>query len=63
VNAIQPHMLVCLPIVMAVLLSFLAPDYMGTLTSDHVGRYILGGALGLQLVGILAIRRIISIKV
>jgi tight adherence protein B len=55
--------LVCLPIVMAVMLSLVVPDYMKVLTADSLGRSILIGAVSLQFVGILAIRRIISIKV
>lgn len=55
--------LVLLPIVMALCLSFVAPEYMQTLTADKLGHSIICGAIGLQIVGILAIRRIINIKV
>jgi len=55
--------LVVLPFVVAGLLSFLAPDYLKILTTDHVGTWLLGIAAGLQILGGLAIRRIISIRV
>jgi len=55
--------LVLLPVILAVLLGILVPDYMKILTQDPIGVYILYGAVGLQVIGWLAIRKITSIKV
>jgi tight adherence protein B len=52
-----------LPLVMAALLLVTAPDYMRVLIEDPWGPYLIVGALGLQLVGYLAIKRIVAIKV
>jgi tight adherence protein B len=52
-----------LPLVMAALLLVTAPDYMRVLVTDPWGPYLIGGALALQLVGYLAIKRIVAIKV
>ena len=42
---------------------YLNRDYAMVLFNDETGRKLLGGALVLQLVGALTIRKIISIKV
>ena len=52
-----------LPIVMAGLLLVTAPDYMRVLIEDPWGPYLIGGALTLQLIGYLAIKKIVAIKV
>jgi tight adherence protein B len=52
-----------LPIVMAGLLMVTAPDYMRVLIDDPWGPYLIGGALTLQLIGYIAIKRIVAIKV
>lgn len=51
-----------LPIVMAVILSLMSPDYMMVLVKDPVGPYFIFGAIGLQIVGFLVIRKIVSFK-
>jgi tight adherence protein B len=48
---------------MAALLLVTAPDYMKVLVDDPWGRYLIVGALVLQLIGFLSIRRIVAIKV
>ena len=52
-----------LPIAMAGVLLVTAPDYMAVLIKDPWGPYLIGGALALQLIGYLAIRWIVAIKV
>ena len=52
-----------LPLVMACLLMVTAPDYMRVLINDPWGPYLIGGALTLQLIGYLAIKKIVAIKV
>jgi tight adherence protein B len=52
-----------LPLAMAGLTTVMAPEYMKTLLDDPMGPYLIMGALGLQLVGYLIIRRIVAIKV
>jgi len=52
-----------LPLVMAGLLLMTAPDYMGILIKDPWGPYLILGALSLQLVGYVLIKRIVAIKV
>lgn len=52
-----------LPLAMAGLVSVMAPEYMRTLVSDPAGPYLIIGALTLQLVGYLLIRKIVAIKV
>ncbi len=52
-----------LPLAMAGLITVMAPEYMVTLLKDPMGKYLIGGALGLQIVGFLIIRRIVAIKV
>ncbi len=52
-----------LPIVMACLLLITAPDYMLVLIKDPWGPYLIGGAITLQIIGYLVIKRIVAIKV
>ena len=52
-----------LPLAMAGLVSVMAPEYMRTLLQDPAGKYLIAGALTLQIVGYLLIRRIVAIKV
>jgi tight adherence protein B len=51
------------PIVGAVLLFLINPDYMGRLFSDPWGRIALGTAAGMQFIGYLIIRKIVRIEV
>jgi tight adherence protein B len=55
--------LTILPLVMAAALLVIVPDYMKTLVKDPVGPYLIGVAAALQIVGFLAIRKIVDIKV
>jgi len=55
--------LTVLPMIMAAMLMVLVPDYMKVLISDPVGPYLIGVAVFLQIVGYLAMRTIIQIKV
>lgn len=55
--------LVFLPVVMAVILSVLSPGYLRILVDDPIGRYLLIGSVFLQFVGMIAIRRIVRIRV
>lgn len=52
-----------LPIAMAGFIMFSAPTYLQGLVTDPLGRYLIGGAITLQIVGFLIIRRIVDIKV
>lgn len=52
-----------LPIVMAIVLSTLVPGYMNILLKDPIGRIMITTAVALQILGFLAIRRIVNIKV
>ncbi|HEX9158175.1 MAG TPA: type II secretion system F family protein, partial [Syntrophales bacterium] len=55
--------LAILPISLAVVLSVISPGYLMILVKDPVGPMIISVAVGLQVIGFLVIRRIISIKV
>jgi tight adherence protein B len=55
--------LTVLPIVMAVLIYFVAPEYLKGLVADQAGRLLIAAAVALQVIGFLVIRRIIDIKV
>ncbi len=55
--------LVLLPIVMTGVLSVIAPGYLNILVTDQAGKYMLGACLVLMVIGILAIRKIVRIRV
>jgi tight adherence protein B len=55
--------LTLLPIFMAIFLMIVVPDYLRTLVKDPVGPYLIATAVFLQIVGYIAIRRIVDIKV
>ena len=57
------YILAALPIFTALFFYFMAPDYIGELIEVKVGRYFIAGAVILQIVGFLIIRRIIDIKI
>jgi tight adherence protein B len=52
-----------LPIIMAIVFAVIVPDYMSTLIKDPAGKVLLGVAVVLQILGYLAIKRIVAIKV
>jgi tight adherence protein B len=55
--------LMVLPLAMAGVILTVAPDYLKGLLADPAGRYLIYGALSLQVIGVLVMRRIINIKV
>ncbi len=55
--------LTLLPIVMAVAIYFIAPAYLKGLVADRIGRLLIIGAVSMQVIGLLIIRRIVNIKV
>lgn len=55
--------LVLLPIVMAIAIYILSPEYLKTLLVERVGNYLLGGAVIMQIIGIWVIRRIVNVRV
>jgi len=55
--------LTVLPLILAAVLLMVVPDYMKVLITDPVGPYLIGVAAFLQIVGYLAMRKIIQIKV
>lgn len=55
--------LVVLPIIMAMIIMGIAPDYLKGLVADPIGRYLIVTAVLLQVTGYLIMRRIVNIKV
>ena len=55
--------LTLLPLGLAAFFLVAAPDYMRVLVQDPAGKYLILGAVGLQIIGYLAIRKIVAIKV
>lgn len=54
--------LACLPPVLAVVLYFIAPTHLRLLIDDPLGRMLTAGAIGLQLIGMAAIRQIVNVE-
>jgi tight adherence protein B len=52
-----------LPIIMAIVFTILVPEYMATLITDPMGKVLIGAAIVLQILGFIAIKRIVAIKV
>jgi tight adherence protein B len=57
------YILVAFPLVMFLLSYYMNPNYAGTLLHDSLGRILLGVAVGLQLLGLFAIKKITTVKV
>lgn len=57
------YILVLLPIIMAVGIVMINPEYLKILLVERVGKYLLGAAVIMQLVGIWIIRRIVNIRI
>jgi tight adherence protein B len=57
------YVLVAFPAIMFLLSYFMNPGYAGLLLSDSTGRILLGTAVGLQLLGLFAIKKITTVKV
>ena len=55
--------LIALPLTMAVLMTFMAPDYLLSMVTDKIGQWLLATAVVMQIIGILVIRKIIDIKI
>ena len=55
--------LVILPIALAVVLYAKRPEYMGTLINDPIGPSLIGTAAALQVVGVLIMRRMLTLDV
>src|SRR5580698_4581568 len=53
----------CIPIAVAVLMFYTNPDYVKFFFTDEIGNYMLGGAIFLQIVGYLIMRKIVNIEV
>ena len=54
--------LACLPPVLAILLYIIAPSHIRMLVDDPFGRMLTAGAICLQLIGMVAIRRIVNVE-
>ncbi len=57
------YFLTAIPPIFVVILYFLNPRYLQRLLDDPVGPHLIGGAILLQLIGFLVIRKIVNIKV
>ena len=55
--------LTILPLAMAGIIMFVAPDYLKGLLADPIGRYLAVTAVVLQIIGFLIMRKIVNIKV
>jgi tight adherence protein B len=60
---ISGTILALLPVGMAVLLGILNPEYMKPLWVEKTGKIMIGVAVTMQILGFLAIRKIIRIKI
>ncbi len=52
-----------LPIFVAVVVTFLNPDYMSVLWKDQRGHYLIAAAIFMQITGMLIVRKILDIKI
>jgi tight adherence protein B len=52
-----------LPLGLGGIITLLSPDYMSAFTQSLAGKAMLGGALLMQLLGFLSIRKITQVKV
>ncbi len=57
------YVLVALPAVLAVALSFINPDHMNLLFRERMGQMMLGGAIVMQAIGYLWIKQVVKIEV
>jgi len=55
--------LVLLPIITAIVLLAINPEYLKTLLVERAGNFMLGGAIIMQILGIWVIRRIVDIRI
>jgi tight adherence protein B len=57
------YVLVALPVVLLIALSFINPEHMSLLFRDRMGHMMLGGAVVLQVIGYVWIKRVVTIEV
>jgi tight adherence protein B len=57
------YILVAFPMIMFALSYYMNPHYAGTLLHDSTGRILLGVAVGLQVLGLVAIKKITTVRV
>lgn len=57
------YLLVLLPVGIAVVITVMSPDYMRPLFSTDLGRVLIAGAVTMDVLGFVVIRRILAIKV
>lgn len=57
------YVLVAFPAVMFLISYYMNPNYAGVLINEPGGRFLLGAAAGLQLLGLFAIKKITTVKV
>ena len=57
------YVLLALPAALAVVLSYISPTHMETLFKEHIGQVMLMGAIVMQTLGFLWIRKVIKIEV
>ena len=55
--------LVALPFLVAFALAFMNPEYLGVLVTDPIGNFMVGFALVMMALGILAMKKLVAIKV
>ncbi len=55
--------LTCIPLAVGVLMFFANPDYVKFFFTDEIGNMMLGGAVGLQVIGYMVIRKIVKIEI
>jgi tight adherence protein B len=69
VQAVSAHgritgmVLVLMPVVVALIMMFTSPQYLADLAADKIGRIMIYGAVGGQILAFFVIRKIINIKV
>jgi tight adherence protein B len=57
------YVLLALPAVLAVALSFINPEHMNLLFRERMGQMLLGGALAMQFIGYMWIKQVVKIEV
>ena len=69
IRAISAHgritatVLTAIPAVVAILMFVVNPEYVSFFMKEETGKYMMGAALGLQVIGYLVMRKIVSIEV
>jgi tight adherence protein B len=55
--------LIAIPFLVAIALTFVSPQYIGILISDPIGKFLIAMALGMIILGVIVMQRMIQIKV